>query len=152
MSALKWIFFVFLVFTNSAQFYLYRKVKQRWERMPVVAAIITKSALRDYNDLNGNRVYEADIRFEYQFRGNSYESVTPSLEGPALGPRWNYATELVDRYAVGEMYNARVIPEQPDVAYLEVASLNKVAVVLVPALTVAYGLYLFGIVWFSFDS
>lgn len=146
MTLLKWGFFVILVLTNTWQFFLYRRIRAAWERMPLVAALILRSGLRNYNDVDGERVFEPDILFSFTFRGKKYEANSPYFEGPTLGPQWDYAASLVKKYEVGEYYNARVLVTEPPVAYLELAPLNKLAAIGLPLLTIGYGLYLF--VWF----
>ena len=150
VTLLKWGFFVILVLTNTWQFYCYRTFRAAWERMPVVAALILRSELRNYNDVDGERVFEPDIRFSYRFRGKDYEANTPCFEGPTLGPQWDYAATLVKKYEVGEYYNARVLPTEPPLAYLELAPLSKLAAIGLPLLTLGYGIYLF-LFFFGFD-
>ncbi len=150
MTVLKWAFFVFLALTNTLQFISYRKLSRAWEKMPVVAATITKSDLANHHDVSGRRTYAADIRFAYSFRGNEYESATAVLPSPQIFHQWGYVTSLLGKYKVGEGYNARVVPNAPDLAYLEVEPLNKLAAIALPLLTIVYGLYLLGLGWVMF--
>ncbi len=115
--------------------------------MPVVAAKVTRSTLRDFHDVRGNRHYEADIRFEYEFRGRKYEARTPALRGPQLLTQWNYVGNLVRKYQEGEMYNARVFADFPEAAFLEIEPVSMVAVIGLPAITVAMATYILGAGW-----
>lgn len=124
---------------------MYKRIKRDWETYPVVAATITESRLFDFTDSNGSRTYDALIKFEYRFREKNYESDTPALRGVQLFPQYDFAQQLLDKYKEGEMYNARVHPDLPDIAYLEIEPLSKKSMILVPLIILGYIAYLAGL-------
>lgn len=117
--------------------------------MPVVAATIVKSELDDYHDVDGKRIYIAKVHFSYSFRGNEYVSETPALRGAQMFPLYNYEAKLLKKYQLGEMFNARVVPNVPEYAYLEIAPLSKASTILLPLTIVGYALYLVGLGWYT---
>ena len=150
LKILKWIGLLVLVATNTFNAFAYRRIKRIWGHLPVVAATITHCSLDDHLTVEGGRKYEAKIRFSYDFRGKTYESGTPALRGPQLFPLWNYESEMIKRYEVGEMYNARVVPSGPELAYLEVAPFSKVSAIFLPIITVLYAAGLIAYWWYIF--
>jgi hypothetical protein len=114
--------------------------------LPVVAAKITEARLSHYNN-GGGTVYEAIIVFQYKFRGVEYESKTPALRGAQIFPLYNFESELIDKYKEGEIYNAKVFPDMPELAYLQIAPLSKVSVFLLPIAMVSLFAYIFGVGW-----
>ena len=46
------------------------------------------------------------------------------------------------------MYNARVVPAVPEMAYLEVAPFSRVSAILLPIITVLYALAIVGYFWY----
>ena len=69
INIFKWGTFVALVITNTAQTFLYFRIKKHFNNLPIIAAEIIHSELLNYNNVNGRRVYEADIKYKYRFRG-----------------------------------------------------------------------------------
>ena len=147
-SILKYGAFVILCFLGIGQTYLYYKLKKNWKYFPVVAATITKSELFDLTSGDGVRSYEAKISFKYSFLGKDYECDTPALRSPQVFPLYEYESTLLDKYKVGEMYNAKVHPNIPEVAFLEIAPLSKLSVFLLPLIIFGYFAYLIGIGWY----
>ena len=143
MSVIKWLVLVGLAFTNTLQLVMYRAVRRDWGHYMPVRATITRSKLIDQLNTDGERDYQADIRFKYVWAGREYESCTAILRGPQLFPLWNYETSLVQKYKEGDHYEARVHPRRPDVAYLELAPLNKKSAILLLVSTIVYGAVIF---------
>ncbi|WP_250461650.1 DUF3592 domain-containing protein [Microbulbifer litoralis] len=111
---------------------IYLKFRKNFQSWPTVAAKIIHSRLLNQLDVEGRRVIEAVIAFEYEFCGKSYRSETPALRGHDLFPDLNYEWDLTKKYRVGDLVNARVHPRTGQVAYLEVAPLSRLSTVLVP--------------------
>jgi len=127
---------------------IYLRLSKVYDALPVVAAEIIESKLRDFHDINERRIFEARIRYTYTFRGEEYIGDTPVLEGPNLFKRFSRTTDLLKRYSVGDIVNARVIPTMPHLAYLEMQPLNKISAILLPAICVGLLLYFGAIGWF----
>jgi len=139
---------VLLFGIGVGQTYLYRKVKRQWDSLPVVGAEIIESQLLDYNDMDDRRIYEAKIRFRYKYRGEEYESETPLLKSPQLFPDKDIEHDLLARYKVGDIINARVMPNLPSAAFIEVAPFSKLSAIGVPVFVLLYALAVFGYGWF----
>ena len=145
-NVFKWLVLLGLVVTNTIQTVAYLRVKKHFRRLPIVAAEITQCRLiRSFEE---RWIVEADIRFRYTFRGKEYESHTPALRSAQLFPVWNYESALVDRYRVGSIVNAHVIPDVPEAAFLEVAPFSLSSAVLLPIVTLAYAAFILGYWWF----
>jgi len=144
-SIFKYGALVVLCFLGIGQTYLYLKLKKHWNSFHIVAATITKSKLFDLTDANGIRKYDAQISFKYRFRGKEYECDTPALRSPQIFPLYEYESTLLDKYKVGEMYNAKVHPNLPEMAFLEIAPLSKLSVFLLPLIILGYAAYLIGV-------
>jgi hypothetical protein len=96
-------------------------------------------------DAEGKNVLEAIIYFKYNFRGKEYESNTPALRGYDFFPSFDYEHGLVKKYPKGEVVNLKVHPNEPNLAYLEVAPFSKISAALAPLgiiLLVAYYVWL----------
>ncbi len=139
MNILKWAVLVGLALTNTLQFIMYRSVKRNWEHYVPVRAKITRSRLIDQLNVEGERDYRADLKFKYLWDGQEYESKTAILRGPQLFPIWNYESSLLQKYKEGEYAEARVHPTNPNIAFLELAPLSKKSAILLPVVTVGYG-------------
>ena len=139
MNILKWLVLVGLALTNTIQFIMYRSVRRNWEHYIPVRAIISRSRLIDQLNTDGGRDYQAEIRFTYHWNGKEYESDTAILRGPQLFPLWNYESLLLQKYKQGEHCEARVHPQNPEIAFLEMAPLSKKSAILLPVLTIGYG-------------
>ena len=151
LSIFKYGALVVLCFLGIGQTYLYLKLKKHWSSFPVVAATITKSKLFDFTNANGMRSYDAQISFKYRFRSKDYECETPALRSPQVFPLYEYESTLLDKYKVGEIYNAKVHPNFPEMAFLEIAPLSKLSVFLLPLIILGYGAYLVGLgLYFSY--
>ncbi len=96
--------------------------KRKWAKLPVVAAKIIESKMIDYTDMRGTRHYRASIKYEYEFRGRTYIGETPALEPVSVMPSWGLPRDMVRRYKQGDIVNARVLPNAPKIAYLELVS------------------------------
>ena len=141
------IFFLLASFRETFV-YLYRK--RTFENWPRVEAVIEKSKLVDFHDLTEQRVYEARIEFSYSYAGKEYLGKTPALSGFRLFPAFGFQSELARKYNVGDRVQAHVYPTSPEIAYLEVAPMDKVSVFGGPLITivaVAYFFYFGGIPW-----
>ncbi|AMX03898.1 DUF3592 domain-containing protein [Microbulbifer thermotolerans] len=123
---------MFLIATGFLQTFIYLKLKKTFNNWPNVTARITYSRFLNQLDVDGRKMVEAIIAFEYTFRGKSYRSETPVLRGYDLFPDFDYEKNLTKKYQVGDLVNARVHPKVNSVAYLEVAPLSRLSTVLVP--------------------
>ncbi len=116
-------------------------IKKRFYGWPVIAVKIIESELLDYNDTTGERIYEASIKFEYEFRGNTYVADTPILKGYELSLRSVRENALLKKYKVGDVVNARVCPNAPEICYLEIAKFDWLSATLVPIGLIMYILF-----------
>ncbi|MCV6626549.1 MAG: hypothetical protein OIF38_10665 [Cellvibrionaceae bacterium] len=123
---------VIFVILSLLQVLVYKHQKKYFNTWPVVAAKITFSKLLNQIGANGEDLIEAIIHFEYEFRGKTYTSKTPTLSSIDLFPSLDYQKEIYNKYAKGEYYNARVSPISGEIAYLEVAPLSIMSAVLAP--------------------
>lgn len=137
-----------LVFVNIAQTILYIRIRKYFNKLPLVSAKITHSELLNHTGLNGQRVWEARIRYIYSFRGKKYEGSTPALRSPQLfGPAWGFETRLVEECKVGDFVNVRVVPAAPELAYIKIAPFSFWSAVLLPVITVLYAVFVIGYFW-----
>jgi hypothetical protein len=149
ISIVKYAAFIVFAFLGVVQIFVYFRLKKMWSSLPVVAATVTESRLL-HSNIGGTTEYEAIIVFSYSFRGREYESKTPALRSVQVFPLYGYESELLDKYKKGEMYNARVFPNLPDTAYLEVAPLSKLSMFLFPIMTLGMLAYFIGLgIFFS---
>lgn len=148
LKILKWAALIVLAATNTLTAFFYRRIRKYWSHLPVVAATVTHCSLDDYLTVEGGRKYRANIRFTYEFNGKTYESRTPALRGPQVFPLWNYEWEMVQKYKVGQQYEARVVPSGPELAYLEIAPFSWVSAVFLPILTALYAVVLLVYWWY----
>ncbi|MEM7430408.1 MAG: DUF3592 domain-containing protein [Pseudomonadota bacterium] len=139
MTIIKWVVFLILALTSTSQYFFYRKVQRVWERLIPVHATITHSKLIDQLNTDGNREYEADIRYKYLWDGEEHESQLSILRGPQLFPQWEYEHALVERYKEGDSCEVRVHPADGSLSFLELAPLSKLSALLLPLITVGYG-------------
>lgn len=146
---LKYLGMVLLFTIGVGQTYLYRKVKKQWGNLPVVPAEIVESKLINHSDIEGRRVYEASIRFKYQFQGTEYISDTPLLKSPQLFPDKDIEHALLAKYKIGNIINARVIPDSPKHAFLEVSTFSMLSALAIPLLVLLYALAVFGYGWIA---
>ena len=144
MSILKWLALVILAITNTIQFFVYRTVRRDWNTYIPVRARITRSKLIDQLNVDGNRDYEADIRFQYLWDGKPLESDTAIMRGPQLFPNWNYEWDAVLRFSEGDTVEARVHRENPEIAFLELAPLSRKSAILLPLCTLLYAIAIIG--------
>jgi len=145
LSIIKYGAFVVLCIIGLGQTVIYFRIKKYWESLPLAAATITEARLFDLTGDYGHRTYEAIISFKYEFLGKEYEANTPALRSPQLFPMYGYEWSLLDKYKVGEMHNVRVHPNMPEVAYLEIAPLSQLSLILLPLLILGYFAYLVGV-------
>lgn len=123
----------------------YRRVSKNFDKLPVVACTIIESKLLDDAFSNpGKRIYEAQIKYKYTFRGQEYIGETPSLRGYELWPDLDYEWVLLRKYKENEIFNAHVLPNSPKIAYLEVAPLDKRSAILMPFVMVGYLAFIWG--------
>ena len=130
--------------TGLLQTILYFKLKKTFERWPTVAAEVTHSVLLNQLDADGRDILEGIINFKYTFRGKEYEVDTPALRSYDLFPSLEYERSLTRRYRVGDIVNARVHPNAPSLAYLEVAPFSRASAILSPIMTLLGIALLFG--------
>ena len=121
----------------------YFQIRKRFYSWPVVAARIIESELRNHTNADGNRVYEANIEYEYEFRGHIYHSNTPILKGYELFIQWDREDALIKKYRNGDIVNARVCPSAPRICYLEIANLDWLSTALVPIGILLSGLWIY---------
>lgn len=133
------VIFVFFSLLPTVAYSVYKKRARTW---PVVAAKITYARLLNQSDANGQPMVEAIIHFDYEFRGKTYTSETPTLIGIDRFPSLDYQRGLIDKYQKGEYYNAKVSPNGR-FAFLEVAPLSVASAVYMPLFGLGYLLFLF---------
>lgn len=125
-----------MAFSGILQTIIYVVFKRSFNKWPLVAAKIDDAWLIDQLDPSGKEILEAIVIFSYNFRGVTYESRTPLLKGYDLFPSREYESNLIKKYKIGEYYNARVHPAEPEIAYLEIAPLSKLSTFLAPVMTI----------------
>jgi hypothetical protein len=135
MKILSLFIFIIMSLAGVLQTFIYTRTKEVFEHLPVVAGEITHSRLLNQMGLNNEQLLEAIIYYKYTFRGQEYEANTPALRGYDLFPSLEYERSLVNKYKTGDIVNIRVMPEIPDLAYLEVAPLSKSSAILAPVMT-----------------
>ncbi|GAA6151859.1 hypothetical protein [Pseudoteredinibacter isoporae] len=116
----------------------YKFLKKQINTWPVVAAKVTYSKLLNQTGARGESLIEAIVHFEYEFRGKTFTSQTPTLSSFDLFPSLDYQREIYNKYTKGEYYNARVSPISGELAYFEVAPLSIISAVLMPFLGLGY--------------
>lgn len=126
----------------------YQFIKKRIHSWPVVVAKVTHTRLLDQLGASGETIIEAIIHFEYEFRGKSFTSKTPVLKGHDLFPSLEYEKMLIEKYKVGELYNARVDPISGKFSFLEVAPLSHISAVALPLIGVGIVCFVFGYIYF----
>lgn len=99
----------------------------KWKRFEFINVKVIKSKLNNYNDIDGRRVFESEIMFEYRVNGKLYRSHTPAIKSPQMFPDLNFEYDLVDKYKEGENYQAKINPYNPKQAFLEVAPYTKLS-------------------------
>ena len=141
LSIFKFVFPFILIVFGLFQTFIYFQLKKRIGSWPVVAAKIIKSVLLDYNDVNGERIYEANIEYEYEFRGKIYTVDTPLLKGYEVFTKWDREYELQKKYKEGDVVNAKVCPHASEICYLEVSKFDWPSAILVPLGIILYVLF-----------
>jgi hypothetical protein len=121
---------------SLGQLLSYLITKARFTKLPIVDGIITHSELDDYNDVEGKRVYSANLKFKYFKSGKEYVSDTPTLRSFQFFPFHDYEHELINKYPEGTAVSIRHLPESPHKAFLEVAPLSilSTAALILPSL------------------
>ncbi|MAZ86051.1 MAG: hypothetical protein CL693_00185 [Cellvibrionaceae bacterium] len=144
-ALIKFVVPIGLILVGMFQTLYYRKIKGVFSQLPTVAVEITESKLHDnpWSD-SGRREYEAIIYYKYSFRGKPYTGNTPALRGYNLWPDYEYEWVLLDKYKKGDIVNAKVLPANPNIAYLEVAPLHKKSAILMPFVSLAYLAFIWG--------
>lgn len=149
MKILSLIIFVLMSLAGIFQTVLYRKLSKTFDSWPVVSAEITQSFFLNRLLPDGEEACEARISFNYRFRGKDYKADTPVLRGYELFPSEKYESALVAKYRKGQLYNVRVHPKIPEIAYLEVAPLSRASTILAPILSLGgmllVGAYFYGL-------
>ncbi|WP_299597587.1 DUF3592 domain-containing protein [uncultured Microbulbifer sp.] len=145
---LKYIGLVVIFGLGFAQTFVYSRVNKRWNSLPLVDAKITTSKLKNFTNTEGQRVYEAQIEFEYEYSGAKYRSDTPLLRSPQLFKDNNIEHDLLSRYKEGEKLKVRVIPGSPKDAYIEMERFSRLSAVVIPVLFIIYSIAVFGYGWF----
>ncbi len=105
----------------------YLIVKSKYNNMHVVEGAITHSKLDNYNDVDGKRVFQANIEIEYKFNGRTYISASPVLRSFEFSPSHNFENNLVERYQAGEVVNVRLNENYPASGYIVIAPLSVVS-------------------------
>ncbi|WP_444946667.1 DUF3592 domain-containing protein [Microbulbifer sp. VTAC004] len=144
---LKYIGLVIIVSLGFGQTFVYQRVKKKWNSLPVVDAKIKTSKLKNFTNAEGQRVYEAQIEFEYEYMGVKYSSDTPLLRSPQLFKNNNIEHDLLSRYKEGGSVAVRVMPSSPKNAFIEMERFSKLSAVVIPVLIVIYSLAVFGYGW-----
>ena len=134
---------LFFLLASFGETFVYLSRKRTFERWPRVEVVIEKSKLVDFHDLQEQRVYEARIEFSYNYAGQEYLGKTPALAGFRLVPAFGFQAELARKYKVGDRVQAHVHQSSPEIAYLEVAPMDKISVFGGPLITIIAVLYYF---------
>ncbi|MCX2796253.1 DUF3592 domain-containing protein [Microbulbifer thermotolerans] len=145
---LKYVGFLILAFIGVGQTYIYRRIQGKWRSFPVVRGKIIESKLENFTNIEGQRVYEASIKFEYEFEGQRYCSDTPLLRSPQLFKDHNLEHELLKKYKVGDHVDVKVLPRTPEVAFIEVEPFSRLSAIAIPILILLYIASIFGYGWF----
>ncbi|WP_428818665.1 DUF3592 domain-containing protein [Microbulbifer sp. MCCC 1A16149] len=151
LGILKYVGFLILAFIGVGQTYVYRRIQGKWKSFPVVRGEIIESKLANFTNTEGQRVYEANIKFEYDFEGQKYCSDTPLLRSPQLFKDHNFEHELLQKYKVGDRVNVKVLPRSPKVAFIEIEPFSRLSAIAIPILAVLYLAFVFGYGWFMVE-
>lgn len=119
------------------QLLTYIVTKRNFNKFSVVKGIVVSSKLDNHNDVEGKRVYRANIRFQYTLNGRVFEADTAALRSFQMLPFFNYEDELLEKYSEGEPVDVHYFPEKPSRAYLEVAPFSLMSMVALIVLTAA---------------
>lgn len=122
----------------------YQITKYRYKGMHVTDGVVMHSKLDNYNDVDGKRVFQANIEIEYQFNGSRYLSKFPVLRSFEISPSHNFENDLVAKCKVGESIKVRFNKSNPSKGYIAIAPLSVVStigVTLAALLGVAYLCY-----------
>lgn len=126
------------------QFITYLITKKRFEGLPSINGVVTHSKLDNYNDVEGKRVYSANLKFKYEVDNKEYESNTAALRSFQIFPFHDYEHELISKYPEGSSISVKYLPETPSKGYLEIAPLSKLSTVaLLTVVVVAVGYLIF---------
>lgn len=124
------------------QFVTYLFTKNKFKSLPITDGVVVSSKLDNYNDVEGKRVYSANIRFKYSLNNKEYEADSIALRSFQLFPFHDYEHELVEKYQEGAAVPVRYFSGNPEKAYLEVAPLSKLSTAALLAATLVALSYL----------
>lgn len=131
-----------------AQSWAYLWIRSRFRSWQPVNATILESRVRSYNDEGGNYVRVPVVRFSYSYQGRDFESDHAFLRSFTLGPHFVDLSHLASKYTKGEMVQARLNPDFPEMCYLEVSKFDYKSVFMMAGLIIAIGLGSYFISWF----
>lgn len=120
----------------------YMFTKNRFKNLPIIDGVVISSKLDNYNDVEGKRVYSANIRFRYSLNDKEYEADSIALRSFHLFPFHDYEHELVEKYQEGVVVPVRYFSANPEKAYLEVAPLSKLSTAALLSVTLVALSYL----------
>ncbi|QFT54886.1 DUF3592 domain-containing protein [Microbulbifer sp. THAF38] len=144
---LKYIGLVIIVGLGFCQTFVYQRVKKKWASLPLVDATITRSKLKNFANTEGRRIYEAQIEFGYEYKGEKFYSDTPLLRSPQLFKDNNIEHDLLNKYKEGDSVKVRLLPDSPKNAYIEVERFSTLSAIAIPVLFILYGVAVFGYGW-----
>jgi|GEM_PF-804517 len=86
-----------------------------------VSATVTETGIDEDSSRRGGTDYQPEIKFEYSFEGQEYESsnMYPGGQAPKDYNLESNAKEVVDRYSQGSQITVNVPPENPGEAFIK---------------------------------
>ncbi|WP_444939162.1 DUF3592 domain-containing protein [Microbulbifer sp. JMSA002] len=146
-GVIKYVGLIVIVGLGFCQTFVYLRVKKKWASLPLIDATVTKSKLKNFANTEGQRIYEAQIEFEYEYKEEKFYSDTPLLRSPQLFKDNNIEHDLLNRYKEGDSVSVRLLPHSPKNAYIEVERFSTLSAVAIPILLILYGAAVFGYGW-----
>lgn len=125
------------------QFFTYLMTKHKYKGMPSITGKVLECKLDNYSDVDGKRIFKANIEIEYEFEAKSYKCRNPILRSFELFPAHEFESELVDSYKVGDQIEVKVNPVKPINGYIAVAPLSIISSVAIIFAAIAGFSYLY---------
>ncbi len=92
-----------------------------------ISATVTETGIDEDSSRRGGTDYQPEIKFEYIFEGQEYESsnMYPGGQAPKDYDLESNAKEVVDRYSQGSQITVNVPPENPGEAFIKAKKTNN---------------------------
>ena len=129
------------------QLLVYYLTRKKFYSLASAQGTIVKSKLDNYNDLEGKRIYSANIEYSFTHQSQEIVSNQVALRSFQLFPNFNYESGLVSKYKEGSTVIVRYKSENPLESYIEVAPLSILSVVAVLLASAAATAYLVFAKW-----